>query len=164
MKIVQWSLLAVILFLLQTQAVVFQNYINAAVVLAYVFGLKGLRKPQFHEVYSVQTEVGAMCFGAAVGLLDDIIKGGIIGTGVLTKGLVGFLTPVIFTDVVFRWTPQFGMLSLMLFTAGDVLLAASVRALFGDVIIDYDIVLRYAFIQALIAAPFGFFIKPRILN
>lgn len=160
MKILKWILLAAFIFLLQTQFSSLKDYLNITVTLVYYFGLRCLQNISARD-YSVNKVVlESTAFGIAVGLAEDILSGPIIGPVVLSKGMVGFITPVIFTNVVFRWTPLWGGIVLVILTVLDGVALAGSRVLFTGIQVSGVTVFHILVVQALMNIPFGIILKP----
>ena len=160
MKVLKWALCAVFIFLLQTQFSFLKNFLNLTVALVYFFGLKNLRNISAREYSSSRAELESASFGAAIGLAEDILSGSIIGPGLLSKGFIGFITPVAFTNLLFRWTPLWGVLMLLLFTALDGMLIAGLRVLFTGIRLSGIDLVQLLLVQPLMNIPFGILLKP----
>jgi hypothetical protein len=153
-----------LVFLAQTQIALFNVPLNLTVVIVYAFGLKKLEKAKtdkyFGKYSSTGLEIKSAAFGACVGLLEDIIAGGILGPALLSKGIIGFLIIVIFTDIVFRWTPLIGIIAIVVLTVLDNIIVTGLQVLFAGISINYFKVLQVLFVQALMNIPFGIIFRP----
>ena len=58
---------------------------------------------------------GGMLYGAAVGAAEDSLYMGLIGPGMLSKGLIGFFASFL-SRGFFRWTPLLGFFGAMALT------------------------------------------------
>src|SRR5208283_132287 len=119
MNALKWVLLALLVFLLQTQSALIKDYLNLPVILVYYFGLKSYKRNYGQDYSGNKAALESMVFGAIIGLTEDVISGSVFGPGLLSKGLLGLLTPVVFTDMVFRWTPLWGAIIIVIFTILD---------------------------------------------
>lgn len=164
MNILKWSLLAAVAFLMQTQFSSMHVPVNITVILVYSFGLKNLERVSTREYFGSKTEIQSTLFGATIGLIEDALLGSVIGPNLLGKGLIGFITPVIFADVVFRWTPFWGMMVAIAFTLLDGVIVIGSRAVFSDLNINFVQAFLNVLIQAVINIPFGMLLKPKTID
>lgn len=168
MKFFVWAFFVFLTFLIQTQFSIFNTPLNLTVVLSYSFALKSLpRKTNtfaFHSMtdgyFGSRAEMKSTAFGALVGLLEDIISGSIIGPNFFSKGLIGFISVVAFTEVVFKWTPVFGVIMVTVFTVLDGVIVASSRIVFSNIQISMLNAVQTLIIQAIVNIPFGIIFKP----
>ena len=152
-------------FLVQTQVSVFSRTLNLAVVLVYHFGLRSITsQPKMGGYFSSRAEFQGTAFGAGIGLVEDILSGSIIGPAFLSRGLTGFLAVIVFTDVVYKWTPMVGVVTLAIITVLDGALVAGLKVLFTDLNIKGIAVLQILLIQVLVNIPFGIVLKPGNLD
>ncbi|MCL0050020.1 hypothetical protein M1M87_01260 [Thermodesulfovibrionales bacterium] len=100
-------------------------------------------------------------FGAGVGLLEDIISGSIIGPGVFSKGLIGLFSVVVFTDVIFKWTPLIGVVIIIILTIADGSIIVGLRVFLDNININIFNVFQAIFIQTAFNMPFGIILKPK---
>lgn len=160
MKALTWVLLVAVVVLIQTQVSSLKGLVNGGVILVYLFGLKSRQEISTHGYISTRAEIGSTLFGMAVGLIEDLLSGGLIGPGLLSKGLLGLVASIVFTDLVFRWTPLWGGLILAVFTALDGAVVVGTRMMFTGIDVSSVRVLELLLIQPLINIPFGIVIKP----
>jgi hypothetical protein len=165
MKILKWILFVFLIFFVQMQFALFNVPLNLVLVIVYAFGLKTLEKSKTDKSFSkysgAGSEIKSAAFGASVGLLEDIIAGGILGPAFLSKGIIGFLTIVIFTDIVFRWTPLIGIIAIITLTVLDGIIVTGLHVLFAGISINYLKELLILFMQAILNIPFGIIFRPR---
>lgn len=162
MNYAKWIFIIFLTFLLQTQFSFFHNPLTFTIVLAYYFALKSLpRQSKAGEYFGSGAEIKSAAFGAFIGLLEDILSGSVIGPNFLSKGLIGFVGVVAFTEVVFKWTPLLGIITIVLFTALDGIIVAGMRFLFTSMHINAVAAAQIVFIQALVNIPFGIILKPK---
>lgn len=164
MNYIKWIFFIFLIFLAQTQIAIFNMPLALTVVIVYAFGVKSLEKAKTDKYSgkhsSVGLEIKSAAFGACVGLLEDIIAGEILGPAFLSKGIIGFLTIVIFTDIVFRWTPLIGIIIMAALTIFDNIIVIGLQILFAGISISYFKVLQILFVQALVNIPFGIIFRP----
>jgi len=163
-KIFTWGLLAVMVFIVQTQFSFLHNSVNFTVVIVYLFGLRNLDRVAARGYFGSRSEIETTAFGAFIGLTEDVLLGSLVGPGFLSKGLTGFFTSVIFSDVVFRWTRIWGMAAITAFTLLDGLILIGARSMFSDLHINSSQVLLNVLVQIVLNIPFGILLKPRIVN
>ena len=163
-KIFTWGLLAVLVFIAQTQFSFLHNSINLTVVIVYFFGLRNLDRVAARGYFGSRSEIETTAFGAFIGLTEDILLGSLIGPGFLSKGLIGFFTSVIFSDVVFRWTPIWGVTAITAFTLLDGLILIGARNMFTDLNVNSTYVLLNVLVQIAVNVPFGILLKPRDMD
>ncbi len=161
MKYLAWAFFIFLTLLIQTQFSVFNAPLNMTVVLTYYFALKSLpRKSMTDGYFGSRAEIKSTAFGALVGLLEDIISGSIIGPNFFSKGLIGFISVLTFTEVVFRWTPVLGVITVIVFTILDNIIVTGSRIIFSGINISMLNALHTAIIQAIVNMPLGIILKP----
>lgn len=163
-KIFKWGLLAIMAFIVQTQLSFLHNSLNLTIVVVYLFGLRNLDRVPERGYFSSRSEIETTAFGALTGLAEDILMGSLIGPGFLSKGLTGFFTSVIFSDVVFRWTRIWGAAAIAVFTLLDGVILIGARSMFSDLNINSPHVLQSIIVQILLNIPFGIILKPKTIN
>ncbi len=162
MNYAKWIFIIFLTFLLQTQFSFFRSPLTFTVVLAYYFALKGLpRQSHSGGYFGSGAEIKSAAFGAFIGLLEDILSGSIVGPNFFSKGLIGFISVVAFTEVVFKWTPLLGIITIVLFTALDGIVVTGMRFLFASIHINVVAAAQIIFIQALVNIPAGIILKPK---
>jgi rod shape-determining protein MreD len=110
---------------------------------------------------SSRPEAQSAVFGAIVGFIEDAVTGSVIGPAFLGKGLIGFSSVLIFTDIFFRWTPVLGGVVIITITILERLIAALLLIMFKDITINWTYTLSVILLQALINLPFGIIIRPK---
>jgi hypothetical protein len=167
MKILKWIFFIFLTFLVQTQLSFFITPLNLSIVVVYFFGLTSLPRQSTaawsDKYFGSRAEIKSTAFGASVGLLEDILSGTIVGPGFFSKGLAGFFSVVVFTDVVFKWTPLIGAAAMTILTILDGAIIAVLRLFFSDISINIFEIFYSILIQAVINIPFGIILKPREL-
>ncbi len=161
MNYAKWALFIFLTFLIQTQLSIFHRPLSLSIVLVYFFSLRSLPRCHRADVYfGSRSEIKSTAFGAFVGLMEDILSGSIIGPNFFSKGLTGFLTIVVFTEVVFKWTPLWGVITIVVFTILDGVLVAGSRIIFTSINISILDALQTIAIQTVVNIPFGIIVKP----
>ncbi len=155
MNSIKWMLLVALVFLLQTQFYFIKDFSNLTVVLVYYFGLKSHQRST-----GSKAELGSVAFAVVVGLMEDVMSGAIIGPGVLSKGLLGLMTPVVFTDMVFKWTPLWGAIIVVIFTLFDGMVLIGSRMVFTGIHVTAFTLLQVLCVQSLFNMPFGIMLRP----
>lgn len=160
MRIFKWFLLAAAAFLAQTQFSFSFGRLNITVILVYYYGLKTLGEINSREFFGTHAEIRSAVFGGLVGLAEDIISGTLAGPSFLSKGLIGFFTPLLFMDVIFRWTPLWAAMVIALFTVMDGIVVIGARMIFGEVNVNMPHAVREVIFQALVNIPLSMILKP----
>ena len=160
MNALKWILLAVLVFLLQTQCPLIREFSNLTVILVYYFGLKSHKRNSGRDYSGSKSEFESVLFGVIIGWMEDVISGSIIGPGILSKGLLGLMTPIVFTDMIFKWTPLWGAIIVVIFTLFDGLVVVCSRMMFTGVHVTGGIVFQAMCVQSIINMPFGILLRP----
>lgn len=159
LKPLKWVFLGFAAFLAQTHFSVFDIPLNVTAVLVYALGLRTLSSRPAPTLWA-SPELKGTAMGAFVGFLGDTLSGSIVGPEVFSKGAVGFLTPVVFTDVLFRWTPLLGALVLCILSILDSAVSLALRFLFTDITVSHAGFLQTIVVQGLMNTAFGAVLKP----
>src|SRR5271169_1438179 len=159
MNSLKWTLLVVLVFLLQTQFLFIKDFSNLTVILVYYFGLKSHERNTTRGLSGNKAELGSIAFGVMIGLIEDVMSGAIIGPGALSKGLLGLMTPVIFTDMVFKWTPLWGAVIVVVFTLLDGFVLIGSRILFTGIHVTAGTLFQIICVQSFINMPFGIMLR-----
>lgn len=142
-----WMLVIVIVFFIQTNIRLFGAALNLAVLIPFFIGVR--KSP----------EKGLLA-GIGIGLIQDSLSHAIIGPHILSKGMVGLISPLM-SGKFFIWTPLFGIASLFAMTFLDGMVVYASMSIFQSVSSSLSQVLLDILIQSLINAPVGYFIRPR---
>lgn len=127
-----WTAYFCLAFLLQAVFSPLLAPLNLTVVLVGLFGRAAAHHfTDQHGFSSHHAEYAASSFGMLCGFVEDLLAGGLLGPGMLAKALIGYLSAVVFSDVLFRWIPVFGGLTMILFTVLDWGCALGARVAFG---------------------------------
>ncbi len=160
MNVLKWILLALLVFLLQTQCYFIRHFSNLTVILVYYFGLKSHQRNADRDFSGSKSEFESVAFGVIIGLMEDVISGSIIGPGLLSKGLLGLMTPVVFTDMIFKWTPLWGAITVIIFTLFDAVVVVCSRIMFTGIHVSGEILFQVMCVQSIMNMPFGILLQP----
>lgn len=145
-KTLIYAILILTAFVLETQISVFGVRPDITVVLVYYFGIKN-------------GPVKGIAFGAFLGMAADSLSGGMLGPNLLSKGASGYLASLL-SHGFFRWTPIFGLISLMAITALDRAVSFLSYSIFNEMPSDPLYALYSVLGQAALNSIAGLFIKP----
>jgi hypothetical protein len=162
MALFRWMVLAALAFLVQTHLSLFSIPLNLSILVVYAFALRHLPTGALRMQHAVHVgpELKSTIFGAAVGLFEDILTGGIIGPQLFSKGAVGFITALTFNDLLFRWTPLLGICAVFAVHVLDGAIGMGLRVLFAHLSVGWPETLRSFGVQVLVTLPFGVLIRP----
>jgi hypothetical protein len=156
LKIAVWALAALFVLLLQPKISIFGMSTNLTIVLVYVFSARTLAAvPSGSSFTNVSAEIRAASFGAFIGLFEDMISGVMPGVNMMSKGLLGLLSVVIFRDLISQWTPAIGAVVLFILTIIDGTVIVTVSQLVMDRDVSESAAALMIFVQALINLPLG---------
>jgi rod shape-determining protein MreD len=147
MKYIIWSAIIFITFMLQGSISFFDVTPNLTVVLAFYVGIR-------------KGEVKGLFFGSLIGIIEDSLSGAFLGPNLLGKGLVGYLSSPMYTRF-FIWTPLLGIISISALTILDSSVVLISRSIFDKIPVSFGAAFFAIFIQSLLNAPFGIFLKPK---
>lgn len=157
----KWFFFIFLIFTLQTKISLFDNPLNLSVLLVYAYVLKSIKRSKKAELQaSGGIEIKCSVFGGLVGILEDFIAGAMLGSSFLSLGLVGFLGAILFTNVLFKWTPLLGVIIITAFTIFSGLTNVILRIIFTDLNISIHNVVEMILLQTLINMPFGILVQP----
>ncbi len=161
MKYLRWLFFIFIAIFFQTKLSIFNHHPNFVAVIVYVYGLKSISSQQkIYGASSLATMKSTM-FGASIGIIEDIMSGAIIGPNFFSKGVIGFMSTIIFSDLAFQWTRFWGGMAMLTITFLDGLIIAGLRALFTDLNINAPVFFKGLTLQAVINIAFGIIVRPR---
>lgn len=156
-----WTFLFIAVFVVQALFSTVLVPLNLTVVLVALFGRAAAHHyTDQHGFSGVRSEFAAAVFGAFAGLIEDLVSGSLVGSGMLSKGLTGFVSAIIFSDVLFRWTPIFGAATMISFTLLDWLCMLGVRAFFASSPVAPGAMLQSVLLQAVMNAMIGMALRP----
>lgn len=141
---------------------IINNYlvqVNIVLALVYIFSI--LTISERTGFASARPEAKATLFGASAGLLEDILAGSIIGPSMLSKGMAGYLSCYLFSDLIFIWTPLWGSLAIGLLTLLDGFIIVTLRNTFSDMYLSGPGSFASVFYQALLNVPLGILVRAR---
>ena len=141
-----WALIIFFVFLAQGSISLFDVTPDFTVLLVCYVGVK-------------RGEVKGMSFGALIGILEDSLSGAFLGPHLLSKGLIGYLSALLYSRF-FIWTPLLGIISMSVLTLADGLMVFMLRSIFDRMPGSLGAALLIIALQALLNAPFGFIMKP----
>jgi len=161
MSILFWAFLTSGIFLIQAVASPLLAPLNITVLLAGFFGRAAAHiYADQHGFASYRTELVAALFGMGCGLIEDLLGCALIGPGMLSKAMIGLLSAVIYSDVLFRWTPVFGGLTMIAFTLLDWLIDAGALALFSAVPVFFSAMALPLLFQCIVNGIVGMAVRP----
>jgi hypothetical protein len=161
MNVLLWSVYFFGAFLLQAVASPLLAPLNMTVLLVGLFGRAAAHVyTDQHGFASYRAEYAASLFGMGCGLVEDLLGGGLLGPGMLTKGAIGLLSAVIFSDVLFRWTPVFGGITMIAFTVLDWFGETGALAVFGSLPVVFSATVLPLLFQCIVNGIAGMVIRP----
>lgn len=143
----------------QTQLSFPFGHLNITVVLVYYYGLKTLENDNPREFHGARLELRGALFGVLVGLAEDTISGHVLGPYFLSKGLIGFLTPLLFMDVIFKWTPLWAGIIIAVFTVMDGVIVIGAGMIFSEFNVNTASAVQETLFQVLLNVPLGMLLK-----
>ena len=144
---VLWAAIILLTVLVQGSVFLIHIKLNLTVILVCYIGMK-------------RGEIPGMFFGALIGLIEDIITGGLLGPNILSKGLIGYLSSSLYRKL-FIWTPLVGAINIFSLTFLDSSIVFILRSIFDKIPVDIGTALFIIMVQSLVNAPLGIFIKPK---
>jgi rod shape-determining protein MreD len=141
-----WALIIFFTFVAQGSISLFDITPDFTVLLVFYVGVK-------------KGEVKGMFFGALIGILEDSLSGAFLGPHLLSKGLLGYLSALLYSRF-FIWTPVLGIISTAVLTLADGFMVFMLRSIFDRMPGSLGSALLIIALQALLNAPFGFIMKP----
>jgi rod shape-determining protein MreD len=141
-----WALIIFFTFVVQGSISLFDITPDFTVLLVCYVGVK-------------KGEVKGMFFGALIGILEDSLSGAFLGPHLLSKGLLGYLSALLYSRF-FIWTPLLGIISAAVLTLADGFMVFILRSIFDRMPGSIGAALLIITLQALLNAPFGFLMKP----
>jgi len=141
-----WTLIILLTFVAQGSISLFDIMPDFTILLVCYMGVK-------------KGEVKGMFFGALIGTLEDSLSGAFLGPHLLSKGLIGYLSAILYSRF-FIWTPLLGIVSTSVLTLSDGFMVFMLRSIFDKMPGSPGAALLIIGLQALLNAPFGFIMKP----
>jgi cell shape-determining protein MreD len=160
-SIVAWGVASALAILFQPKITIFDFPLNLTVVLVYAFAIKAPPLQSASTSFTdVSAEIRGAVFGAGIGLIEDIMSGSVIGLNVMSKGLTGLISSIVFRDLFYQWTPLIGSIVLFVITLLDgIIFVLAGQFIAGLPHRSFDVV-DLVLIQALFNIPFGLLIRP----
>jgi rod shape-determining protein MreD len=147
MKYLLWTIALVFVLILQGSISLFDITPNLTVVLACYAGIK-------------EGEVKGMFFGSLIGMIEDSVSGAFLGTHLLSKGLIGYLSSFLYSKF-FLWTPLLGVVSIAVLTLIDSLIVFCLRSIFDKMPLGIGTASLIILVQSVLNAPLGIFLRPK---
>jgi rod shape-determining protein MreD len=145
-KLLLWSTIFTVAFLLQSIITIGDLKLNITVLLVYYFGFKG-------------GESRGAAVGLPVGFVEDILSGTLIGPGMLGKGLVGVLSTFVSSGILI-WTPLLGVVSVFILTFIDEAAVYASLSIFTEPPSSLQEFISVALLKSLSVSAAGAFIRP----
>jgi cell shape-determining protein MreD len=156
-----WVFITAIILLIQPKLALFDCPLNLTLALVYVFGM---RTTAYHPAASgsddVTPEIRSTLFGAGIGLIEDAMIGSLMGPNLLSKGLVGLMSSIVYRDIFFQWESVLGGVVLTVLTLLDGIIVIAARQLFSNMAIGGSAAVELIIIQAIMNIPLGLVLKP----
>ncbi len=146
MKFLLWAIIVFFTFVAQASISLFDITPNLTVVLAFYAGIR-------------EGEIKGLFFGSLIGTVEDSLSEAFLGPHLLSKGLAGYLSSLVYSRF-FIWTPLLGVISMIIFTFADGIIVFMLRSIFDGMPASVGAALYVIFIQSLMNAPFGLFLRP----
>ncbi len=156
-----WFFLASVALLLQPKLTLFGCPLNLTIALVYAFGIKTApHQPAASGSSDVLPEIRGTAFGAGIGLIEDVMTGSILGPNLLSKGLAGFVSTMVYREIFFQWESAVGGVVLAVLTLLDGLLVIWTRELFSNLYAGGPAVANLIIVQSIINIPLGLMLRP----
>lgn len=161
MAIAVWALLASLALLLQPKLSLFDYPLNLTLALVYAFGMRtAFQQPGAFGFADVTAEIRSTVFGACIGAIEDAMSGSLIGPSLLSKGLAGFISSIMYRDIFFRWESVIGGVVLFFITFLDGIVVIAARQLFSNMAIGGHAAVDLVIMQAIMNIPLGLMLRP----
>lgn len=158
--IVAWVCAASLAILFQPKITIFDFPLNLTIILVYAFAIMAPPLQSASMSFTdVSAEIRGSSFGAAIGLIEDAMSGTIPGLNVLSKGLIGFVSSIIYRDLFSQWTPLIGGIVLFVLTLVDGIIVILTGYFIAGINIGGTTAIQMIFIQAVINFLLGCLIK-----
>jgi hypothetical protein len=160
MSILAWGTASALAILLQPKLIIFDFPLNLTVALVYAFAINAPPLQSASTSFTdVSAEIRGSAFGAGIGLIEDAMSGSIIGLNMLSKGLTGFISSMVFRDIFYQWTPLIGCIVLFVLTLFDGIVLVLAGQFIAGVSHRSFNVIDVVLIQAVYNIPLGLFIR-----
>jgi rod shape-determining protein MreD len=101
-----------------------------------------------------------LLLGSLIGMVEDSLSGSLFGPHLLSKGLAGYLSAVLYSKI-FVWTPVLGVLTAIVFTIADSFAVYAARSVFGTMPSGFGAAAFIIALQSLFNAPLGIFLRKK---
>jgi rod shape-determining protein MreD len=101
-----------------------------------------------------------LLLGSLIGMVEDSLSGSLIGPHLLSKGLAGYLSALLYSKI-FVWTPVLGVLTAIVFTIADSFAVYAARSVFGTMPSGFGAAAFIIALQSLFNAPLGIFLRKK---
>jgi len=142
-----WAVITFFILIIQSSVSLFDVAPNLTVVVA---SYAGIRKGQ----------IKGMLLGALIGIVEDSLSGAFLGPHFLSKGLIGYLSSVIYGKL-FIWTPMLGVIAISVLTLMDSSVVFILRSIFDRMPVSFGAAAFIITIQLLFNAPLGILLRPK---
>lgn len=136
-----WALIILFALLLQGSLSLFDVSPNVTVLLVCYIGIK-------------KGETKGMLIGALIGLIEDSLSASLFGPHMLSKGIIGYLSPYIYNKFLI-WTPLLSVTLVCFVTSLDGSTVFLARSLFDKMPANFWAALFIITMQSLFNAPLG---------
>jgi rod shape-determining protein MreD len=147
MKYLLWASIIFLTFIIQESVSLFNVTPNLTVVLVFYVGIR-------------KGEVTGIFFGSLIGIVEDSLSGALLGPNLLSKGLAGYLSSLIYSRF-FIWTPLLGIISISALTLIDSSIVFISRSIFDKIPVSIGAAFFAIAIQSLLNAPLGILLRPK---
>jgi hypothetical protein len=156
-----WFFFTALALLLQPKLALYDCPLNLTLALVYAFGIKtASHQSAASGSDDVTPEIRSALFGAGIGLIEDAMVGSLIGPNILSKGIAGFMSSIVYRDIFFQWASVLGGVVLPVLTLLDGLVVIAARQLFSSTTIGGPAVIELVIIQAVMNIPIGLVLSP----
>jgi rod shape-determining protein MreD len=142
-----WAVIIFCTLIIQGSISLFDITPNLTAILACYAGVRG-------------KEIKGMFLGALIGIVEDSLSGAFLGPNLLSKGLVGYLSSLIYCRF-FVWTPLLGVISISLLTFIDGFIVFVSRSLFDKMPVGIGTAVFIIAMQSIMNAPLGMLLRPK---
>ena len=106
-------------------------------------------------------ETKGLLLGIITGAIEDSLSLSFIGPHMLSKAIIGFSSYFFASGGLLRWTPVLGIFSVAFLTFTDNLVVILTKAMFDRMPALFSTAMFVSFMQSLLNAPAGIFIRPK---
>jgi rod shape-determining protein MreD len=146
MKYLLWTSIIFLTFIIQESVSLFNVTPDLTLVLVFYVGIR-------------KGEVKGIFFGSLIGIIEDSLSGTLLGPNLLSKGLAGYLSSLIYSRF-FIWTPLLGIISISALTLIDSSIVFISRSIFAKIPAGTGAAFFAIVMQSVLNAPFGILLRP----